>query len=276
VSTLGDDFAALIEDLNAARVGADGAAREELDALATLRETERRKQDREVPRVLITPPSARKGVLGMAAKVANGAPAQRVIQWAADRMDESIPLSIALAIVDTDPSGNYATGGAQNRAYANIYWLGGRGVPTVAQVDVGKGRIVNIHGAFCAVDVGLDAGNANGAMSVGAWLSFYSTMRPTPATRTLYIDALANGTTKNVIIPPFATELLPLQRSDQATGTCRLDFKDFNGTIVAAVALAAGGTMATPIPLSDDCHSVDFVNTGATTTTARLVFGLSL
>jgi hypothetical protein len=285
VSTLGDDFANLVNEMRQARVTPEGHVVEELDGMAEQREAERRREDAQVPRVLITPPSARKGVLGGSANMKNGAPAQRLIHWFADRLDEAIPLSICVAPITSDVNGNFSTAsatsssnaisgaGAQNRPYANIYWMGGRGVPMQAQVDVRKGVQFTVHGTFVAVDVGLDAGNANGSMDIGAWLSFYSISRPSLMTRTIFIDALANAGTQTVVIPSFAVSLLPLQ-SSTTTANIQMNFRDKNGTLIQRSDLLAPGTQRSPIPLPDDAYDVVFTNNDTVAVTARAMFEL--
>lgn len=274
---LGDEFTNLMGSINRAFALPDGSFADDLSAMVSMREEQQIREDGETPRVLITPPSARKGLLGGAALMANGAPAQRVVNWSADRMDEAIPLSIFVGPVASDPLGVFPTAGAQNRGYANIYWLGGRGVPMSAQVDVGKGKHFNLHGSFCAVDVGLDAGNAAGSMSLGAWLSFYPVSRQTPMTRTIYIAALAAAGTSTQIIPSCATGLLPLQ-VDLATFTSSgilMTFRDRNANVIYRDTLLTNGSQVAPIPLSDDAYDVVITNNEAGAVTMRLIFELS-
>lgn len=273
---LGDEFTNLMGSINRAFALPDGSFTDEMSAMVALRQEKQAQEDDEAPRVSINPPSARKGLLGGAGLMANGAPAQRVVNWSADRMDEAIPLSIFVGPVGSDQFGVFTANGAQNRPYANVYWLGGRGTPMSAQVDIGKGKHFNLHGSFCAVDIGLDAGNAAGSMSLGAWLSFYPVSRQTPMTRTLYMSIAAAGTSTQ-IIPSCATGLLPLQ-VDLATFTSNgilMTFRDRNGTTTHVSTLQLNGQQVSPIPIGDDDYDIVFTNNEAGTVAIRAIFELS-
>src|SRR3990167_1533690 len=152
---LADDFALRLRAYDQAAVAPDGSRLSELSALAAMRDEERRDADAEVPRVFINPPSARKGTLGNTAYVNNGGPAKEVINWIADRDDESTAMTVTLSPVQ-DVLGNIQTrfsgqttgqptftssgtsltavvaslssGVPQNRGFANVRWTN-RSIP---------------------------------------------------------------------------------------------------------------------------------------------------
>lgn len=278
VDNLRDEFVDEVEAQNRALLsGPDGTVMGDMAAQVMRRNELQSLDEGRVRRVFINPASAYKGVLGGSAKMVNGAPTQRVVNWFADRFDEAIPLSIFVGPTDTDTFGNFTTGGAQNRAFANIYWLNGRGVPMSARVDAGKGRQIGLHGSFVAVDLGLDAGNAAGFMNLGAWLSFWPVARTAPTTTTMFVDALGAAGVQTLVIPSCATGLLPVQATTvSAAPNIEMQMRDKNANVIGRLDLQTYGQMIATQPLPDDAYDILVTNNDAAAVTARFIFQLSL
>lgn len=183
---------------------------------------------------------------------------------------ETGPIAITLGIVSPVPVAQLVV-----RPFAYLRW-GGFGNNFQAEVDIGTGRQLCVSGSSIEIDVALDALTASNQMQVtlAASLSFKPNVRTSSAIRTRYIDGLAQGNTSNVVVPPFAVGILPVQMSDRA-GAVQLDFVDSSNTIRYSL-LVNNGSQVTPIPLTSDIVQVKVTNTTVNAQHIRLPFELSI
>ncbi len=250
-----------------AQIGADGQVLDELDAATNYEAQKRAEEDEQAAFVRTNPRSAyEEAILGGEATVTAGQQDINLVRWAG--VDgEARNLTISLGLVGAP--------GAAARPRATIAW-GTRNAKFSATVDVTNGQTITLSASSVYVDVNCDVGSAN----VSAALGFGSRNTQAPATRTVYVDGLANGGgTTTVTIPNFAKALLPVQTDDAGGPTLRMDFKDASGVIVFTDQLLALGQQVANIPISGDLAggTILLTNSGtAATAKFRLVFQLSL
>lgn len=163
------------------------------------------------------------------------------------------------------------------RPFAYIRW-GAYGANFEVEIDIGTGRQLTVNASMIEVIVALDALTANNAAQVQmlANLSFKPMVRTSPLIRTRYIDSATQNTANNIVVPPFAIGILPIQMADIATpGVVQLDFVDSAGTTRYSLTIPNGSQTAM-IPLTSDIVRVVATSTAATTQHVRIPFQLAI
>ncbi len=198
--------------------------------------------------------------------VINSAP---VARWQGQD-NETCPVTINLG-----PVTPLAVSTAVIRPFAYLRW-GTYGYNYTAEVDVGTGRQLTVNASMVEVEMALEAlAAANSAQAnLAATLSFRAMVRTSPLCRTRYIDSLAQNGTSTVVVPPYATGILPVQMSD-TSGQVQLDFYDTSGTLRYSLQIT-NGTQISAIPLTGDIVRVIVTNLTGTTQHIRLPFELSI
>jgi hypothetical protein len=126
------------------------------------------------------------------------------------------------------------------------------------------------------VDAALDAVTTSDPANIniqGA-LSFRPMIRTAPLIRSRYLDSMVQNVAQTVVIPPFATGILPVQMSS-LTGIVQLDFYDTTNTIRYSLQVS-NAAQVTPIPLTTDMVKLVVTSTQAATQHVRLPFELSI
>lgn len=185
--------------------------------------------------------------------------------------EENKPVTVTLCPVTPLAAG----GTLVVRPFAYIKW-GTYGNIFLAEVDIGWGRQFTINASFVEVVVALDALTAANAAqaNLAASMSFGTCVRTSALIRTRYIDSATQNTPQTVVIPPFATGLLPVQMSD-LSGSVQLDFYDSSNVIRYSLTVA-NGTQAGSIALTGDITKLVVTSTTGTTQHIRLPFELSI
>ncbi len=186
---------------------------------------------------------------------------------------ETGPVTVTLGLVTPLVA---TVGGGAVRPFAYIRW-GSYGNNYTAEVDIGTGRQFTVNASMIEVAVALDALAASSASQahLSAFLSFRAMVRTSPLIRTRYLDSLAqNVASAAVVVPPYATGLLPVQMSD-TSGSVQIDFYDTSNTIRYSLIIGSGTQIST-IPLTSDIVKLVVTSTTATTQHVRLPFELSL
>jgi len=269
-----DDFDGMLDDVEQV-----GGSLGDLDTQAKLARLHRQRLNQAAPFVRTGPPSFGKGTSGNTVLVTQGQPPTAIANWVADDESEATTIMVTLFptvdFVGTLPLNMIQTGAPRSRPFAEIRW-GSRATPAVARVDMAKGCQFPVSASFVAVNVGLDYVNSSTVqMALGGWLSAFTGQHVTPVKRTIYIDSLAAAGTSTFLVPTFATQLLPPQRtplSNQFT----LDFYDNVNNLIFSVQGGAGTTsfMTAPLDLPDDAYSCTLTNDGASSLTVRIPFAL--
>lgn len=205
-----------------------------------------------------------------------------IIRWDGEEEEsQAVTLALTPASGGNYPAGNNGRG--QNfsyRPFGHVFWGTLRGQPCEVLVDVGRGCQFSLAAAYLSANVGMEApivGSIPGSMMITGTLGFNPAGTASVIIRTRYVDNLAQNGVKNVIIPNFATQLLPLQRSDvSATSSVTLTFKDPAGDALYSFSLSSSTQQQQPIPLTGDVYSVDVTNGGQQTASFHLCFSLAL
>lgn len=255
------------------RVAAREEARAEypendLAQMSVVQEEKRAEENKIAPFHRINPASAVTGILGGQRTVAPGQDPLDVVWWTgAD--EEACPISIMAYPLDIALA---ASGDNGVRPFVNIDFGTRDGRATVT-VDVGRGIQLTVPGSTAFVRVGLDPGSEI-SYRIAASIGFYTIVRTTPLTRTLYIDDLAGSGSQALARPAFASGLL-FERSAPASQWL-LEFVDGSGAVVYSRILQANAYFDTPIQLSNDIVSVTATNQSGSSGSARAIFVLAL
>lgn len=289
---LENDFDHLLRLRHKAGTLPDGRPADDFEKEVQVKQLQEAEEEERNPYVRINP-RIETSILGNEILIeAGGASGERdAVYWSGED-DDARSVSVVLAnpallgdiasrVQSGWPTSSNAAAATYNiyRPYAIIRY-GTRGGTATAAVDIGRGCQVTLVASAVYVRLGMDlntAGtNVNANMLLSAMLAFGPKASSAPVTRTRYIDSLAAAGTSTVIIPAFATQLLPLQRSD-VSGSLELDIRDAGGTTIQYVALA-GSQVMDPIPLANDAYDILVTNAASPSPTVniRLVFGLNL
>ncbi len=189
--------------------------------------------------------------------------------WNADNDIETGPVTLTLS--QQTPG----IGSAALRAFALLTW-GSYGTSHTAEVDIGRGCQLSVNASSIAVSLGLDALSAANTIQavMSASMSFRTPSMNYSLIRSVYIDALANGSSSTVTPPLFAIGLLPIQMS-LLTGSVQLDFYDTSNTLVYTQTVL-NGTQVTSLPLTTDIWKIVVTNNTAPSQYIRLPFEIAL
>lgn len=172
------------------------------------------------------------------------------------------PHDIVLTVRTFDPT-------KVSRAFVRVEW-GDCTLRNVVEMDADEGVRARFFGTFMRVCAGADGPDDNTV--IGA-LDLSGNSVLTAPTRTLYIDGLRRDAVSEVIVPNFATTI------DTVCGEAvRLTFKNATREVLYDVfspSLSAPISVSAPIPISNDTHSVEVLNT-TRGQDVSLVFGLVL
>lgn len=217
------------------------------------------------------PPSATRQPLGGRATLTSDLVIARapVLRWEGTDA-ETGPVTITLGIQNPLVVNTLVV-----RPFVYIRW-GAYGANFEAEVDIGRGRQLTVNASMIEVDVALEALTAANIAQVVMQgnLSFKPMVRTSPLIRTRYLDSMVQNTAVNVVVPPFAVGLLPVQMVDTA-GVLTLDFYDTAGTLRYTLSVPNGSQTAL-IPLGGDIVRVTVTSTAATTQHVRLMFELAI
>ncbi|MES2179849.1 MAG: hypothetical protein V4550_18455 [Gemmatimonadota bacterium] len=184
---------------------------------------------------------------------------------------ETGPVTVTIGLVTPLVS----TAGAVVRPFAIVHW-GSYGNNFTAEIDIGTGRQFTINASMIEVLVALDALTASNTAQANmcANLSFRDMVRTSPLIRTRYIDSQAQNVPASIVVPPFASGILPVQMSDPG-GSVQIDFIDTSNTIRYTLNIG-NGTQISTIPLTSDIVKLNVTTTTMTTQHVRLPFELSI
>lgn len=222
------------------------------------------------------PSSAQKSVMGTTAQVASNTladTAPTVAYWTADDDAESRCVGVTFAMLPVSP---YF--GAYEVKPFGVVQFGTRGLLALAEVDIGVGCRFSVEASQVILQVCQDpigsGGNAS-TLTLSGMLSFGSVSRPTPMTRTVYIENLLSGTTTaGIPIKPFAKSV-SFWRAPVASDVT-IEFHNSSLGLLYSYVLAANTIMADPIPLANDVTQIIINASGAGNIThGRLIFNLS-
>ncbi len=157
-------------------------------------------------------------------------------------------------------------------------------------MDIGRGQRFTCTASYVAVTaqmlappliVGLTGPYVSGSLTVYAGIGHGTSPTLASIIDTQYIDTFPvfKNHTANVIVPPMANLLLPVQSNDIGA-TFTMDFLDNNGQNIGQLVVGAG-QLITPIPLTNECYSINVSSSNVVTqsglfTNMRLPFQLSV
>ena len=261
-----DDWNQLLRQRAEAAIGPNGEALDDFDQEFQLLGTAKAALDAEATFVRANPPTVLAGTLGNSVLCAPGENLKQVCNWIGDDAE-----STAVAITFTvgwDPV--FSANAGAKFPYARIEY-GCRGLTVPVDVDIGMGGQIVVGGSQVRVSVGLDTGSAGDAIVIGAMMSFQTTNKVLPATRTQSVTVPVADATTNTI-PKFAKDVIFYRESGSDftivilnTGLSALFSQDFTGA----------QTMTVPIRIPVDAAFVQIAST-AGVTIGRLVYGLAL
>ena len=241
------------------------------------------------PHIRQNPPTAQKAVLGGQRIIISGQQPIELINWGGEDVESTAAtitlfnagaFSAAAGATYTPWPNNDAVTTVYFRPYATVAW-GTRQAQASVDVDLIRGCQFTVGGSAIYVSLGMEAGPVgatSSAMNLGCMLSFNTTQKFSPITRTFYGDSLTASYSGgfSAIVPPFATSVRA--ESSFSPAGLLLVFNSASSTTQNAldVITVKGSEMARDIPLPDDCYSVYAMNLAAFTTSARLIFTLAL
>lgn len=271
----GDDFDDLANEREQALAdgGGDDLARE------VIFQRNYRNRLAKTPLISGNPASALQSLMGSTQTVhsgtgtAGGATAPTVARWAADSDAETRPVGVTFGMAPVDPH----FGTADVKPFG-IVQFGTTGALLQAEVDIGTGCRFSVEASQVILQVGVDSAVAPATacdLILSGLLSFGMVSKPTPMTRTVYIDNLGAGaSTSGIPIKPFAKSV-QFWRAP-VTEAVTIEFHNSALQLLYSFVLAANATMTDPIPISNDCTQIVINDTGAGGLThGRLIFNLS-
>lgn len=218
-------------------------------------------------------------------------PEAPVIQWSG-KDQETTACNVALgrgivgAIAGTTAPGDlnsslFLSGAGVYRPYWHALWGSGQGQPNEAYGDIGRGVQFTLGCSRLNVSVGMGAPPAGatsqsgfpGAMQLSGQMNFFSSARQSPVVFTTYVDSLAAAGNDTVGIPQFATTIEAIYGLTPAN-TFTFILLDFNGNFIANI--TPSQLRGNALVLDDEAFSVLVTNTGGSTGSCRIVFGLAL
>jgi len=189
--------------------------------------------------------------------------------WTGHDMECS-PVTISVA-----PVGPAQTNELQNLKPFGVVSWGVRGTMLKAFFDIGTGRQFSISGSTVRLQIGMDGdGASSAAQSYSAMITAFDlTQKQIPLTRSYLIPAVGAGSLEEVLVPPFAQDVI-VYRTSQAS-----DFSVAgvlaNGGQVLSQAFAANVLMTTPIRLPEGIQYIRVASTAGLIQTF-VVFGLGI
>jgi hypothetical protein len=274
----GDPDADDIDDLADRRARALAACDGDDLAAEEMLQTERRRSITAQATVSGNPASALKNMMGSTATVRSGATptdAPTVALWNADSDAESRAVGVTFSMLPV----SIQFGAFDVKPFGVVRW-GCRGVSALAEVDIGTGCRFAVEGSQVSLQVGVDAAVAPAnpcSLIMSGMLSFSPVMRPTPITRTVYIESVApSSTTAGTPIKPFAKSV-SFWRAALSTGPIVLHFRNSALQDLYTVSIAANAVLTDPVPLANDVTQIAVENQDGINTLqhARLIFNLS-
>ncbi len=283
-----DDFTEHVRRLAVARIGPNGELLDDFDQLSRVQALEYQDLRAAAPFIRSAPPTALDSILGnvgiVRAVVIGGAvPRGQVVElarWAGnDAETQAITVTFGLAgsVPDTAGSGARPVGLVQ---------FGTRGALAQVEIDIGVGCQLVVTGSAVIVSAAMEgtAWVLNGgalivdgtefAKSILGMLSFRSTLRTTPVTRSLYMDPLS-AAAQTFAVPPFAKSVW-FYRNNDASVSVTLEFLDAATNPRYIVTLGTAVNMTNPIPLDGSIINVRVTRTAGADSFASLIFELGL
>ncbi len=260
-----------------AEAGGDDLARD-----AILQEVAHRNLAEQAPFTRDNPVSILQGVLGTQIGLTVGQPPVQVASWqGADAETRTISCMFSQVNQIIPNAGVPGQIPAPIRSYG-IVQFGTRGWLTSVEVDIGPGCQFAIPASQVLLQVALEdtrntpvAADIYPTVQMTGMLSTQVTVRTVPITRTKYLDNVTIGTTRQVIVPPFAKKLWVV-RNPRATSGYNLSLMDSTLTTLEIFTVAAGADQSQAYILPGDCAEVIFAPLTNDVSAARLVFELEL
>lgn len=159
------------------------------------------------------------------------------------------------------------------RPYASVKW-GCKGCIITADVDIGHGLQIPLHGSSIAVSVGGDPVPGNQTkQKICAMLSFFS-CNQTYFTRTRYIDSLGPNPVE-VSIPAFSYNVTLNRGASAKLVPLRVSFINAQDEVLYEYRTDASDRLLKPVIVSADAYKMRIVNLGQATVDLQAVFSLA-
>ncbi len=259
------DFAETVKRMN--------PTADQLQHFATLRAQKHALLNAQAPFVRNNPSTVLTGSLGNQVNVQPG-DVKQVANWIGDDA-EAMAVTITLGAAGIFPQTNVAAASAI-RPYA-IVQFGTRGCLVKAEVDIGQGSQFTVGASQVTLQVAMEstpAGSVIPIVPLTGMLSFHTTQKANPVTRTKYADGVVHLGHAVINIPPFARNVT-VWRNLQAD-SFSVSVLDNTITLLYNEDVAGGAYMTEPLPLSGDAAAIVITNSGADTVNYRAVFNLGL
>ena len=300
------EFDAMVEDLAASKIAPDGSPREELESIAAFQELQLERERRIAPPVQITPASAKPGVTvfssqalvqyggiagsGSFATEDVGAFGDRAAQAEAEvvrwlgREQETMVCTVSVYRVlagmgATFPAGTNPNGDTYTyRPYFRCVWGGAQGAPNEVLGDIGRGTRFTVATNYLYVNVGMGetaSTRVPGSMMLGATMGFFGAPGQSHVYYTMYADSIVAAGTLRITIPRFANTIESLMAVTPGDWTLTV-----RSAAAGALSNALSGSnlqqRGQAYALPDEAYEVLVTNSGGSTASAQIVFGISL